>query len=84
MSGSTANAVLVGLTSTDAVNNMPDEFVQMAKGEFIPKQDVPRYGEVGDVTDAISMLCSRESRWVTGQTISVSGGCCKIHLYPEM
>ncbi|GAB7333944.1 hypothetical protein MBLNU13_g06054t1 [Cladosporium sp. NU13] len=48
MSGTTANAVLVGLTSTDAVNNMPEEFVQMAKSEFIPRQDVPRYGEVGD------------------------------------
>ena len=79
MSGSTANSVLVGLTSTDAVNDKPEEFVQIAKEQFILRQDVPRYGEVRDVADAISMLCSRESRWVTGRTIGVSGGCCKLH-----
>lgn len=79
MSGTTANAVLVGLTSTDAVNNMPDEFLQIAKNEFITRQDVPRYGEVEDVADAIAMLCGRDSRWVSGQVLSISGGCCKLH-----
>lgn len=79
MSGTTANAVLVGLTSTEAVNNMPKEFVEMAKSEFIPRQDLPRYGQVDDVADAIGMLCGRDSRWISGQTISVSGGCCKLN-----
>ncbi|KAM0712272.1 hypothetical protein Q7P37_011366 [Cladosporium fusiforme] len=56
MSGTTANAVLVGLTSTEAVNNMPEDFVDMAKNEFIPRQDLPRYGQADDVADAIAFL----------------------------
>jgi 3-oxoacyl-[acyl-carrier protein] reductase len=79
MAGTTANSILVGLTSTDVVNNLPDEFIEMIKNEFIPRQDIPRYGEAEEVADAVSMLCGKESRWITGQTISVNGGICKLY-----
>jgi NAD(P)-dependent dehydrogenase (short-subunit alcohol dehydrogenase family) len=33
-----------------------------------------RLGNVEDIADAVLLLTSEKSRWVTGQTISVSGG----------
>ena len=74
MYGSTANDVLVGLTSTDAVNNMPEEFVRMAQGEFIPRQDVPRYGEVGDVADAIRCCVAGRADGLLGRRSALVEG----------
>lgn len=48
--------------------------------DFIMQRVVPltraaeRVGTVEDVADAVLLLTSEKSRWVTGQTISVSGG----------
>lgn len=78
MAGTTANSVMVGLTSTDAVNDMPGEFLEGAKNEFIPQQTLPRYGQAEDVADVIGMLCGRDARWVSGSTVSACGGCVKI------
>lgn len=33
-----------------------------------------RMGEVGDVADVVAFLASDDSRWITGQSIEVSGG----------
>lgn len=33
-----------------------------------------RFGNVEDVADAVLLLASEKSRWITGQYISVSGG----------
>lgn len=33
-----------------------------------------RLGTVQDIADAVLLLCSEKSRWISGQVISVSGG----------
>ncbi len=33
-----------------------------------------REGRTEDIADAVLLLTSEKSRWITGQTISVSGG----------
>lgn len=33
-----------------------------------------RIGTVEDIADAVLLLCREESRWITGQVISASGG----------
>jgi NAD(P)-dependent dehydrogenase (short-subunit alcohol dehydrogenase family) len=33
-----------------------------------------RPGTVEDIADAVLLLCSERSRWITGQYIGVSGG----------
>jgi 3-oxoacyl-[acyl-carrier protein] reductase len=74
MAGTTANAVSVGLTQTESVMSCPEPFLSRFKQEFLPLQSIPRFGKPEDVADVIGMICSRESRWITGCVISASGG----------
>jgi 3-oxoacyl-[acyl-carrier protein] reductase len=78
MAGTTANAVTVGLTQTDSVMMCPPEALETFKQEFITLQSIPRFGQPDDVADVVSMLCTREARWITGSVISASGGGIKI------
>lgn len=78
MAGTTANAVTVGLTQTEAVMNCPPEAVEGFKEEFLPMQSLPKFGQPEDVADVVSLLCSREARWITGTVVSASGGGIKI------
>jgi len=78
MAGTTANAVTVGLTQTESVMKVPPETLETFKREFIPLQCLPRFGQPEDVADVVSLLCSRDARWITGCVISASGGGIKI------
>ena len=78
MAGTTANAVTVGLTETEAVVNCGPEAVQSFQDEFFPAQSIPRFGQPQDVADVVGLLCSADARWVTGSVISASGGGIKI------
>ncbi len=69
--GIRCNAVLPGLIETDAVkNNLPKKFIDM----FLKSVPLKRPGSVGDIANTILFLASDESSYITGQTISVSGG----------
>jgi 3-oxoacyl-[acyl-carrier protein] reductase len=78
MAGTTANAVTVGLTQTDAIMQCPPEVVESFKQEFITLQSIPKFGQPEDVADVVGLLCSRDARWITGCVISASGGGIKI------
>lgn len=78
MAGTTANAVTVGLTETEAVVNCGPEAVQKIQNEFFPTQSIPHFGQPDDVADVVGLLCSADARWITGSVISASGGCVKI------
>lgn len=78
MAGTTANAVTVGLTETDAVVDCGSEAVQRFQDEFFPSQSIPRFGQPEDVADAIGLLCGPDARWITGCVLSASGGGIKI------
>jgi len=51
---------------------MDEEAQTSAKG-LVPRAEA-RVGTVGDIADAVLLLVSEKSRWITGQYISVSGG----------
>lgn len=78
MTGTTANAVTVGLTQTDSVMQCPLDVLENFKREFIPLQSLPRFGQPEDVADVVSLLCSRDARWITGCVTSASRGGIKI------
>ncbi|KAG7111349.1 Dehydrogenase/reductase SDR family member 4 like protein [Verticillium longisporum] len=78
MEGTTANAISVGLTETEAVMNCGPEAVQTFQDEFFPPQSIPRFGQPEDVADVVGLLCSEDARWITGCVVSASGGGIKI------
>jgi len=78
MAGTTANAVMAGLTETDAVMDCGPEAVKKFQDEFFPLQSSPKFGQPEDVADVVGMLCGYDGRWITGSVISASGGCIKI------
>ncbi|MDB5580115.1 MAG: family oxidoreductase [Bradyrhizobium sp.] len=70
--GVTVNAVAPALIVTDinaAWLNTPGAREMVAAGSVFG-----RTGKTDDVADVIRFLASDESRWITGQTIEVSGG----------
>jgi len=74
MSGSNirVNAIAPGLIATEnAVGDLPDELFD----QFINhNQLVHRRGEMRDIVNAMLYLCSEEASFITGETLSVSGG----------
>lgn len=69
--GIRANLVAPGITTTEWVlRNMPEESLEAAR----ERSPLRRVGEPSDVAAAVAWLASEESRHVTGQVISVSGG----------
>lgn len=69
--GHTVNAVNPGPVQSDMLANIPADLVALQK-RTTPMQH--RLGEVDDVAQIVAWLASDDSRWVTGQTISASGG----------
>jgi 3-oxoacyl-[acyl-carrier protein] reductase len=74
MSGSNirVNAIAPGLMATEnAVGDVPDEIFD----QFVNQnQLVHRRGEVSDIVSAMLYLCSDDASFITGETLSVSGG----------
>jgi NAD(P)-dependent dehydrogenase (short-subunit alcohol dehydrogenase family) len=74
MSGSNirVNAIAPGLMATEnAVGDLPDELFD----QFVNhNQLVHRRGEVADIVSAMLYLCSEDASFITGETLSVSGG----------
>ena len=69
--GITVNAVLPGATATDfhPGASHPEQSKEIAKSIALG-----RVGQPDDIADAIGLLASDRSRWVTGQKIDTSGG----------
>jgi NAD(P)-dependent dehydrogenase (short-subunit alcohol dehydrogenase family) len=66
------NAISPGLMATEnAVSDVPAEFFE----QFVQRnQLVHRRGEMRDIVSAMLFLCSDEASFITGETLSVSGG----------
>lgn len=65
-----ANCVAPGFIATEMTGQLPDE-VKQRIAEKIPLKSI---GEGEDVANVVRFLLSEESRYITGQTISVNGG----------
>ena len=74
--GVTANAVCPGPTETPLLAEMTGTDEAGAKAIEAMKRAVPmkRLGTPEEVAAAVAFLCSAEASYVTGQTLSVSGG----------
>ncbi|RFU81050.1 hypothetical protein TARUN_1143 [Trichoderma arundinaceum] len=69
----TINTLAPGPIETDNLPDVPE--VQPLKDYLLAATRVEeRIGTVEDVADAVLLLTSEKSRWITGQFISVSGG----------
>lgn len=68
--GITANAVLPGLTNTQATAPQSEE----QKRATWEQQAIKRLGEPGDITGAVLFLSSDDASFITGQAIVVDGG----------
>ncbi|PSN62660.1 dehydrogenase with different specificitie [Corynespora cassiicola Philippines] len=69
--GHTVNAVEPGPVQSDMMDEAPQELVELQK-RTTPVQQ--RIGTVDDIAGIVAWLCGEESRWISGQTISASGG----------
>jgi 3-oxoacyl-[acyl-carrier protein] reductase len=69
--GTTVNTLSPGPVQSELLDNIPKEIVEAQK-KATPLQN--RVGTVEEVADIVGWLAGEESRWVTGQTISASGG----------
>jgi 2-hydroxycyclohexanecarboxyl-CoA dehydrogenase len=72
----TANAVCPGPTRTPLLDGMAAAEASGAKLVDSLTRAVPmrRLGEPEDVAAAVAFLASERARYITGQTLSVSGG----------
>ncbi len=69
--GIRCNAVLPGLTATDAVmKNMSHEFLE----SFLTNVPLNRAGRSEEIAEAVLFLASERSAYITGQLLSVAGG----------
>ncbi|KAF2429662.1 dehydrogenase with different specificitie [Tothia fuscella] len=69
--GHTVNAVEPGPTDTDMIAKIPQDLVERQKGMTAVGK---RLGTVEDVALVVALLAGEESRWISGQSISASGG----------
>lgn len=67
----TVNGVAPGIVDTDLIRGgMTDEMAQHF-GSLVP---LGRLGQPADIADVVAFLASEDARWITGQTLTVSGG----------
>jgi 3-oxoacyl-[acyl-carrier protein] reductase len=69
-SGTTANALSLGLIETDHDKN----WVEANREKLIRLYPLRRLGLASDVAPMVAMLASPRSGWITGQILSISGG----------
>lgn len=69
--GVTANCVSPGPTDTALFASVGGEKLREALKKAIP---LKRLGQPGDLANAVAFLASDEAAFITGQTVSVSGG----------
>jgi 3-oxoacyl-[acyl-carrier protein] reductase len=68
--GITINNVLPGFVETELASDTPQEY----KDALVKRTALGRLGTPEDIAEVVCFLASDAGRWVTGETISVSGG----------
>ncbi|KAG9380551.1 FabG Dehydrogenase [Pyrenophora tritici-repentis] len=69
--GHTVNAVAPGPVESDMLSDVPKEIVEDQLKQTAVER---RVGTVDDVSRIVAWLCGEDAKWVSGQTISASGG----------
>jgi acetoacetyl-CoA reductase len=66
----TVNAIAPGYVDTDMVAAVPQEVLQ----KIIPRIPVARLGEAWEIARGVAFLCTEDSGFITGSTLSINGG----------
>ncbi len=66
----TVNAIAPGFIVSDMTNNLPDDIKQ----KMLDTIPLKSFGTAEDVANAAVFLASEQSKYITGQTLSVDGG----------
>ncbi|KAI1455915.1 NAD(P)-binding protein [Annulohypoxylon moriforme] len=69
--GTTVNCIEPGPVQSDMLGDIPKDIVDMQKA-LTPIEN--RIGTVDEVANIVASLASKDGAWITGQTISASGG----------
>ena len=73
--GITVNTISPGWIEDSVLNTLPDPVVQMIRDHhrngWTPMR---RLGTPADIGNAVTLFCSHEAGWITGQLIAVDGG----------
>lgn len=73
--GITVNSISPGWIEDSVLNTLPEAVVQMIRDHhqsgWTPMR---RLGTPADIGNAVTLLCSTEAGWITGQLIAVDGG----------
>ncbi|MEJ8574453.1 SDR family NAD(P)-dependent oxidoreductase [Microbaculum marinum] len=72
--GVTANAISLGLVET----GHGQEWLDANREKLVKFYPTRRLGKADDVPPLVALLASDSGSWITGQTISVSGGYCMV------
>lgn len=64
------NAIAPGVVDTDMLHDMSDEMQK----KMLSLQLLGRIGQPEDIARAVSFLCSRDNRYITGHVLVVDGG----------
>jgi len=85
--GITVNAISPGWTENSVLNSLPDE-VQNLIRSWHTRGWTPmgRLGTPEDIGDVVTLFCSEQARWITGQIIYADGGASLMtpEVPPEM
>ena len=65
--GVTVNAVAPGFIDTEMLHGLPKE-------RILPLVPMQRFGRPEEVAGVVSLLCSPDASYITGQTVAVNGG----------
>ena len=71
VNGHTVNAVEPGPVQTEHLTALPKGFVNLQMS-MTPMEH--RMGSIDDIAQVVAFLAEERSRWITGQSISASGG----------
>ena len=73
--GITVNTISPGWIEDSVLNTLPEPVVQMIRDHHMNGwTPMRRLGTPADIGNAVTLLCSNEAAWITGQLIAVDGG----------
>ena len=83
--GITVNSISPGWVDDSVLNSLPDA-VQQAIRDWQQDGWTPmrRLGTPADIGNAVSLLCSPEAAWITGQLIDVDGGASLMNAHAPL
>jgi NAD(P)-dependent dehydrogenase (short-subunit alcohol dehydrogenase family) len=78
--GITVNTISPGWVEDSVLNSLPEAF-QTGLREWQERGWTPmgRLGTPADIGNAVSLICSEEADWITGQLIEVDGGASLVN-----